>query len=253
MPLERLQKVLAHAGLGSRRACEGFITAGRVSVDGRTVTRLGTKVDPAAQEVAVDGEPIRREQALTLVVNKPRGVVCTSAADEQRPRVIDLVPFAAQRLYTVGRLDLDSDGLLLVTNDGDLAEVLTHPRFEVPKTYTAEVVGRVTKEVLDRARGGVHLAEGATGPAEVRVLRRSSKGASLEVTIHQGLNRQVRRTLARAGLKVKRLTRVRIGPIELGGLKPGASRRLRRAEERYLVGLVDRARRRPLRSGGTRR
>jgi 23S rRNA pseudouridine2605 synthase len=253
MALERLQKVLARAGIGSRRACEDLIVAGRVAVDGVTVTKLGTQVDPARQRVSFDGEPVRLERRLTLVVNKPRGVVSTNAPDEARPRVVDLVPYAAQRLYTVGRLDADSDGLLLLTNDGRLAEVLAHPRYEVPKTYVAEVAGDLTPEALAQMRAGVHLAEGPTGPAEVRVLKRSPRGARLEVTVRRGLNRQVRRLVARAGLKVTRLTRVAIGEIRLGGLEPGRARQLTMPEERYLGDLLEAADdRRPPREKGVK-
>ena len=242
MTQERLQKVLARSGIGSRRSCESLITAGRVAVDGRTVTELGTRVDPFVQQVTLDGQPVRTERRLTLVVNKPRGVLCTNAAGETRPRVIDLVPFVAQRLYTVGRLDLDSDGLVLVTNDGRLAQVLTHPRHEVAKTYVAEVEGKVTPQALAQVRGGVHLAEGPTGGAEVRVVGRSGPRTRLNVTIRQGLNRQVRRMLARAGLKVKRLTRIAIGPVHLGRLKPGTSRPLSATEQRAIDRLLERAR-----------
>jgi len=241
MTQERLQKVLARSGIGSRRSCESLITAGRVAVDGRTVTELGTRVDPFVQQVTLDGQRVRTERRLTLVVNKPRGVLCTNAA-ETRPRVIDLVPFVAQRLYTVGRLDLDSDGLVLVTNDGLLAQVLTHPRHEVTKTYVAEVEGKVTQQALARVRGGVHLAEGSTGGAEVRVVGRSGPRTRLNVTIRRGLNRQVRRMLARAGLKVRRLTRIAIGPVHLGRLKPGASRPLSPTEQRAIERLLERAR-----------
>jgi 23S rRNA pseudouridine2605 synthase len=158
--MERLNKVLAHAGLGSRRHCEELITAGRVAVDGRTVRDLGTRVDPARQRVSVDGEPVRAERHVYWLVNKPRGYLSTSADPAGRPLVLDLVPHISQRVYTVGRLDEASEGLVLLTNDGDLAHRLMHPRFGVEKTYLVQVAGSPSGEDLRRLLEGVWLSDG---------------------------------------------------------------------------------------------
>ena len=158
--LERLQKVLAAAGLGSRRQCEELITTGRVEVDRRVVTELGTRVDPAVQQIRVDGQPLAKPKLLYYAVNKPAGVLWTNRDPSGRPRVVDLVPSRDARLFTIGRLDLHSDGLILVTNDGELANRLTHPRYGVSKSYRVVVAGRPTREILARLLEGVHLAEG---------------------------------------------------------------------------------------------
>src|SRR6516165_10550121 len=158
--MERINKLLAHAGVASRRQCETLIRAGRVTVDGRVIRELGTKVDPANQRIAVDGQPVRAERPVYWLVNKPRGYLCTNRDPARRPLAIDLVPKVSQRVYTVGRLDEDSEGLLLLTNDGDLANRLTHPRFGVDKTYLVQVAGRPTREDLQKLLKGVWLSEG---------------------------------------------------------------------------------------------
>ena len=242
MPAERLQKILARAGVASRRACEELLTEGRVTVDGRAVSELGAKADSRTQDIRLDGRRLRPEPLQYWILNKPKGVVCTNDDPAGRKRVLDLMGHVRARVFPVGRLDADSKGLLLVTNDGDLANRLAHPRYEVPKTYIAEVSGQATGAVLEQVRGGVHLSEGPTGPADVRVLKRHPQSALLEITIRRGLNRQVRRILARTGLKVRRLTRVAIGEIRLGNLKSGQTRPLSRDEERYLGNLVEDAR-----------
>ena len=229
----RLQKVLAAAGIGSRRKCEELITAGRVTVDGRTVTELGTKVDPDEAEVRVDGEPLPRTKRLYYLVNKPMGVVSSNRDPSGRPRVVDLLP-SDERLFTVGRLDVSSEGLILVTNDGELANLLAHPRYGVEKVYHAQVVGVPEQEVLDRLRQGVHLAEGFAHAKRISIKSQHKQSALLEMVLDEGRNREVRRLLARVGHKVLKLKRVALGPLRLGDMPPGEFRPLRREEVRAL-------------------
>jgi 23S rRNA pseudouridine2605 synthase len=227
---ERLQKILAAAGLGSRRQCEELITSGRVEVDRQVVRELGTRVDPLAQEIRVDGEPLNVGRRVYFAVNKPPGVVSTNRDPSGRPRVIDLVPGGDTRLFPIGRLDLTSEGLILVTNDGELANRLTHPRYGVPKTYTVMVAGRPADEVLAKLRRGVHLAEGFARAEEVKVLAHHKESTLLELVLREGRNREVRRLLARVGHKVLRLVRTAVGPVRLGKLPPGGARRLTHEE-----------------------
>ncbi|REK05479.1 MAG: rRNA pseudouridine synthase [Planctomycetota bacterium] len=229
----RLQRILAAAGLGSRRACEELILTGRVEVDREVVTELGTKADPSEQEIRVDGVPLPKTRLVYFAVHKPPGVVSTSRDPAGRMRVIDLVPYDG-RLFAVGRLDMSSEGLILVTNDGPLADQLTHPRYGVAKTYRVEVAGTLDREQLDRLRHGVHLAEGPARAVAARVLRRYKKSTLVEIVLTEGRNREIRRMLARMGHKVERLTRTAIGPLKLGELPPGAARPLTREEVRQL-------------------
>lgn len=224
--MDRLNKILAHAGLGSRRHCEGLILAGRVAVDGATVRELGTKVDLDLHTVFVDGKPIRGEKYVYWLVNKPRGYLCTNSDPSGRPLAIDLVPHVDQRVYTVGRLDEDSEGLLLLTNDGDLANRLMHPRFGVPKTYLAQVAGRPSQDDLQQLLKGVWLSDGHVRARNVKKLKHQGESTWLKIVLCEGKNREVRRMLARLGHKVLRLQRVGIGPIHLGRLKSGKSRPL---------------------------
>jgi 23S rRNA pseudouridine2605 synthase len=230
---QRLQKVLAAAGVGSRRHCEELILAGRVEVDGQTVLELGTKTDPQSEQIRVDGVPISQPAKAYFLVHKPPGVVSTSHDPSGRPRVIDLVPYSG-RLFTVGRLDLWSEGLMLVTNDGELANRLAHPRYGVAKTYQVEVAGAMAPADLSRLRGGVHLAEGMTRVVSARVKHRFRHSTLLEIVLAEGRNREIRRMLARLGHKVLRLKRVALGPLRLADLPPGAVRPLRRQEVREL-------------------
>jgi 23S rRNA pseudouridine2605 synthase len=219
----RLAKYLAHSGVASRRAAEEIIRAGRVTVDGQTTTDPARDVSDV-NRVSVDGDELRGPEArVVYAVHKPRGVVSTARDPQRRPTVVDLVPRDDRRLYPVGRLDVDSTGLILLTNDGELAHKLTHPSFEVPRTYRARVGGAgLTEPALQRLRDGVRLDDGPTAPATVRRL-----GAhELEITLHEGRNRQVRRMCEAVGHPVRTLTRIRYGPLELGDLKPGAHRRL---------------------------
>ena len=223
---ERLQKVLAASGIGSRRHCEELITAGRVEVDRQVVTELGTKVDVAAQEIRLDGVPLPKSKPLYYAVNKPQGVVSTNRDPAGRPRVVDLVPAAGARLFTIGRLDVSSEGLILVTNDGELANLLTHPRYGVRKTYRVMVAGRPTAEVLARLRRGVRLAEGLARVDQLRVKSRHKESTIMEMVLREGRNREIRRVLARVGHKVLRLVRTAVGPVKLGSLPAGACRKL---------------------------
>lgn len=233
---ERLQKTLARAGYGSRRTCELLIGAGRVTVDGR-VAVLGNRVDPEAQEIRVDGVIAPTSQsAVYYLVNKPAGVVTTASDPQGRATVLDLVS-APVRVFPVGRLDMNTEGLLLVTNDGRLAHLLTHPSSGVPKEYLARVEGDPTPGDLRRLREGVELDDGVTAPAQVS---RVSEGL-IRIVIHEGRNRQVRRMCAAVGHEVTRLVRTRIGPLSDPTLAPGAARPLTLAEVRRLYEAVGRA------------
>jgi len=231
---ERLQKVLAAAGLGSRRQCEELITTGRVEIDRKVVTELGTRVDSARQEVRVDGTPLKKPKLVYYAVNKPSGVVSTNRDPSGRPRVIDLIPSDQERLFAIGRLDLYSEGLILVTNDGELANRLTHPRYGVSKTYRVTVAGTPTREVLDQLRHGIHLAEGLARAEHISIKSRHKESTVLEMVLREGKNREIRRILARVGHKVLRLTRIAVGPVRLGDLPSGAIRRLAREEVKAL-------------------
>ena len=228
--MERLHKLLAHAGFGSRRSCEDLIVAGRVSVDGVIVRTLGVSVDLATQVVRCDGEVIRTEPKVYFLLHKPRGYVCTSDDPMHRPKVIDLFHGVYQRIYTVGRLDGDSDGLIVVTNDGELTNLLTHPRYGVAKTYRVVVNGYVSGEQMEKIQKGVWLAEGRTSQLKVRVHKRSRDMTVMDVTLREGMNREVRRIFARIGHKVRSLTRIRIGGLVLGDLHAGSYRAITREQ-----------------------
>lgn len=231
---ERLQKILAQAGIASRRASEPIIAAGRVTVDGR-VAALGEKADPTKQVIAVDGKPIgQAEQHVYILLNKPTGCLSTARDDRGRRTVLDLLPEVRERVYPVGRLDNDTEGLLLITNDGALMNGLLHPRYEVEKTYVAEVTGEVTEKKLSAMRQGLLLDDGPTAPARVRLLGSSGKTAQVEVTIHEGRNRQVRRMFSAIGCDVRALRRVRFAFLTLRGVRTGEHRRLTDAELREL-------------------
>lgn len=225
-----MQKILAAAGIGSRRQCEELIRTGRVEVDGRPVTELGCRADPATQAICVDGQAIDRPERVYYAVNKPVGVVSTSSDPSGRPRVVDLVPKARERLFPVGRLDLNSAGLILLTNDGELANRLTHPRYGVAKRYRVMVAGEPTPEIFDQLKRGVHLADGVARVDEVFVHVRRGKSTVLDIVLSEGHNREIRRILAQVGHKVLELLRIGVGPVRLGKLPPGGYRRLTRAE-----------------------
>jgi 23S rRNA pseudouridine2605 synthase len=230
----RLAKYLAHAGVASRRAAEGLIAEGRVRVDGATVTDPARDVGEASR-VDVDGEPLRGpERRVVYAVHKPLGVVSTARDTHGRPTVVGLVPARGLRLYPIGRLDAESSGLILLSNDGELANRLTHPRFEVPKTYVATLAGGpISDAALRRLRSGVELEDGLTAPARVR--RRGER--EIEITIHEGRKRQVRRMCEAVGHRVTVLRRTAFGPLRLGTLAPGEHRLLRAAEVERLRAL----------------
>ncbi len=227
----RLQKVLAQAGLGSRRACEVLMADGHVEVDGEIVTQMGRRVDPATAVIRVDGRRLPPPSAHAYVLlNKPRGIV-TSMNDEQgRPDLRTLVGERPERLFHVGRLDTDTSGLLLMTNDGDLAHKLAHPSFEITKTYVALVDGRVSDQLAARLRAGVDLEDGPASVDRFQVKDVSNGRSLVELDIHMGRNRIVRRLLAEVGHPVRELTRTAFGPLHLGGTSVGRSRELTRDE-----------------------
>ena len=231
---ERLQKVLASAGLASRRHCEEYILDGRVTVDGKVVTTLGIKVDPDTQRVCVDGERIKIERRQYFLVNKPSGVLSTNADPNGRPRVVDLLPPWKGRLFTVGRLDEGSEGLLLVTNDGDLAHKLAHPKFQVERVYRALVAGTPSDEVLHQLRQGLYFTEGKFRVHDVRRIKSSIKSTIIELVLTEGQNREVRRLLARVGHKVMKLKRISFGPLRLGDLQTAGYRPLTALELKQL-------------------
>ena len=235
---ERLQKVLAAAGVGSRRACEELIAQRRVTVDGR-VARLGDKVDPATAVIHVDGERVVTDTRLVyLAMNKPRGVVSTMADEKGRLAIADLLDRVEERVYHVGRLDADSEGLLLLTNDGQLAHKLMHPGYGVRKTYLCQVPGPVPRNLGRRLRAGVELDDGPAKVDDFRVIDAVGRSALVEVTLHEGRKHIVRRLLAAVGHPVSRLVRTAIGPVRLGDLRPGRTRRLTRTEVAALYKLV---------------
>jgi len=220
---ERLHKFLASTGAGSRRECETFIEQARVTVNGKVVTKMGTKVDPAQDVVKLDGERVQAEEHVYYLLNKPSGVICTNSDERGRMRAVDVIRDERHRVYTVGRLDADSTGLILVTNDGAIANVVCHPRYRIEKTYQVVVRGEVDREQLTKIEAGVWLSEGKASPARVRPVARNPRRneTMLEITLFEGRNREVRRVFARVGLPVRRLVRARLGPLELGQLPPG--------------------------------
>ena len=235
----RLQKVLAEAGVGSRRHCEEMIGAGRVEVDGQTVRRFGARVDPDHQVIRVDGKRIPAKPGLVyLAFNKPPKVLTAMSDDRGRKTVTDFLGDRSERLFHIGRLDYDTEGLMLLTNDGELAHRLAHPSFEVAKTYLAEVTGPVPKDLGRRLQTGVELDDGVAAADRFRVVDRSGNRALVEITLHEGRKHIVRRMLAATGHPVTRLVRTDVGPIRLGTLKPGASRDLSTREIGELYAAV---------------
>lgn len=239
MPRQRIQKILAAAGFGSRRSCEQLVEDGRVAIDGKVVEDLPIVVDPQVSRITVDDKPIRVQKFVYFLLNKPKGYFCTNSDPDGRRRAVDLMVGVRERVFPVGRLDAESMGLLIMTNDGDLALKLTHPRFQTPKTYRAEVKGQPDTESLDKLRKGVWLADGRTGPAEISVVHSSRKKSVLEITLREGRNREIRRMLARFGYPVTRLTRIKMGRISIRKLPLGSYRPLTDEEVKYLYRLAD--------------
>lgn len=239
---QRLNKVLAAAGLGSRRKVEGLIEQGRVQIDGDVVTDLACKVEPATVIIKVDGELLKKSRPVYYALNKPSGVLSTNYDPSGRMRVIDLVP-DRDRVFSVGRLDQSSEGLMLLTNDGELAQRLAHPKFRIQKTYFVVVSGQMTEEELTKLRKGVHLAEGMAR-IDGASIKRVRKGCTeIEILLSEGKNREIRRILARAGHKVVLLRRIAIGPLRLGQMPVGASRLLTSSEVRSLYAATEAAQR----------
>ena len=235
----RLQKVLAAAGVGSRRSCEEMIGAGRVEVDGEVVRRFGARVDPKTQVIRVDGKRIPASEDLVyLALNKPAGVLSTMSDDRGRRTIADLVADHGERLFHVGRLDFETEGLILLTNDGELAHRLAHPRYGVLKTYLAEVRGPVQKDLARRLTTGVELDDGVVAADRFRVVEQAGQRVLVEITLHEGRKHVVRRMLAQSGHPVIRLVRTQVGPVSLGSLRPGSSRRLSVAEIGNLYATV---------------
>ncbi|MFY0543004.1 pseudouridine synthase [Brevibacillus sp. H7] len=238
--MERLQKVLAHAGVASRRHCEELIVEGRVQVNGKVVKELGVKVDPAIDRIMVDGRPIRLEEHVYILLYKPTGVI-TSLHDPQGRRVVtDLLKGVKERVYPVGRLDYDTSGLLLLTNDGELANRLAHPSHEIDKVYRAWVKGVPAPEKVRKLAAGIMLEDGMTAPGQAKLIKTAPKGnkSLLELIIHEGRNRQVRRMCEAIGHPVLTLERVRLGFLSLEGLRPGEYRPLTSAEVKRLKSAV---------------
>lgn len=236
--VQRLNKILAAAGLGSRRKVEELIEQGRVEIDGEIVTDLARKVDPAAVKIKVDGTLLKKSRPVYYALNKPPGVLSTNFDPSGRMRVIDLVP-DRDRVFSVGRLDQSSEGLMLLTNDGDLAQKLAHPKFRIQKAYFVVVSGQMTAEELAKLRKGVHLAEGFAR-IDGATIKKHRKGCTeIEIVLSEGKNREIRRILARAGHKVVLLRRIAIGPLRLGQLPVGASRPLNSAEVKALYAAAD--------------
>ena len=236
---ERLQKVLARAGVGSRRVSEDMIDAGRISVNGSTVRVQGMRVDPAVDKIAVDGVRIEiRDDHVTYAMNKPPGVITAMSDDRNRPTVGDMVGDLAKGLTHVGRLDQDTEGLLLLTNDGELAHRLAHPSFEVRKTYLAQVSGKIARDLAKQLRAGVTLDDGPVAVDSFRIVDAHAGQSVVEVVLHEGRKHIVRRLLAHVGLPVSRLTRTAVGPIELRAMRSGTIRKLTRAEVGALEELV---------------
>jgi len=236
----RLQKVLAAAGIGSRRACEVLIAEGRVSVEGMGEVELGTRVDPETAVIRIDGARINvRHDLVYLVLNKPRGVLSAMSDDRGRPTVGDLVADRPERLFHVGRLDAETEGLLLLTNDGDLGHRLAHPSFGVAKTYLATVPGPLGRDVGRRLLAGVDLEDGPAKADSFRLVQTSGQRAIVELVLHEGRNHIVRRMLAEVGHPVERLVRTAIGPVRLAGQRAGTLRELTREELAELYRLLD--------------
>lgn len=238
----RLQKYLADCGVASRRGAEDIIRQGRVTVNGETVTQMGVQIDEEYDEVAVDNRVVRAEsKKIYIMLNKPVGFVTTVSDDKGRPTVMDLVSDVSARIYPVGRLDYDTEGLLLLTNDGEITYKLTHPKNNIPKTYVAEVTGNINMDTLTKLRRGVIIDGVKTSPAQIEVVGATRLGTKLEVTIHEGRNRQVRKMFESCGCIVKRLERIREAGLNLGHLPRGKWRKLSESEVNMLrnIGKVN--------------
>ena len=230
---QRLQKVLAAAGVDSRRNCEDLITDGRVRVNRQVVDQLPAFVDPEKDVITVDGKRIKFAEKVYFILNKPKNVICTNSDPQGRIKAIDLIN-TPERIFTVGRLDYDTTGAIILTNDSELANRLTHPRYELPKVYEVTIRESIEPGSLDKLKKGVWLSEGRTSRSAIKIIRRANTGSIMQMTIKQGLNRQVRRMFARVGYKVKSLKRTQIGDLSIKGMRLGAYKRLTPAQVAYL-------------------
>ena len=233
MAEQRLQKVLAAAGIASRRRCEELIVEGAVRVNRQVVDELPAFVDPEKDIITVNGKKIHSSAKEYYLLNKPKSVICTNSDPQGRRKAIDIV-CSKSRIFCVGRLDMDTSGLIVLTNDSELTNKLTHPRYELPKTYVAHVKGEITGDEVEKLKKGIWLAEGKTNKAAIKVLKRNNKESLVQITVRQGINRQIRRMLARVGLDVKNLKRVKIGKLTDRGIGVGQYRKLTNAEVKYL-------------------
>ena len=237
--MERLHKILAQTGLGSRRKCETLITSGRISVDGKRIIKLGQLVDPIRSRIMCDGEPLGKQKKIYYLLNKPKGYVCTNIENSKHPRAIDLLRNIEQRIYTVGRLDKDSEGLIILTNDGELANLLTHPKYGVEKTYSVEVRGRITDDAIKSLKQGIWISAGKTSPASIRVIHRRYRSSVLEIKLREGKNREIRRILAKVGHQIISLKRIKIGPLKADiDLRVGRYRPLNKTEIKQLYSIT---------------
>lgn len=237
--MERLQKIMAEAGIASRRQCEQLIRDGEVRVNGQVRSELPVLVDRHADTISVSGRKLRPEPKVYIILNKPKRVVCTNSDPEGRTRAIDLLPQVKERVYPVGRLDADSQGLLIMTNDGEFANLLTHPRYGVHKTYQVTINKRIASEDIETLKAGMYLRRGPASMDTIKILRRGHKETQMEITLREGRNRQIRVMLMRLGYRVKNLKRIRIGPLELKGLGPGNFRPMTPHEINMLRRLVN--------------
>ena len=236
---ERLQKIISQAGLASRRAAEKIILDGRVQVDGQVIQELGRKFDPLQHKIIVDGRPLQApEHHVYFLLNKPKGYLSTAKDDRGRRTVLDLIPESGARIYPVGRLDNNTEGLLLLTNDGALMNGLLHPKYEVQKTYVARITGQPSEAVLDKLRQGIQLEDGWTAPAVVQLLQQGDGESQVSITIHEGRNRQVRRMFAAIHCDVKALKRIAFAGLNLSGVKRGQHRPLTAKEVTALYKLA---------------
>ncbi len=230
---QRLQKILSAAGVDSRRNCEELILEHAVTVNGEIVSELPAFANPEKDDIRVNGQRIKQPEKVYFLLNKPKGVICTNSDPQRRPKAIDLVD-CAERVVCVGRLDVDTTGAIILTNDNELVNCLTHPKYELPKTYQVLLRGRMQGDDVEKLKKGVWLADGKTGGAAVKVVHRSHSETTLQISIRRGLNRQIRRTFAHLGYKVKALKRIQIGDIVLKGIAVGKYKRLTGAQVAYL-------------------
>jgi 23S rRNA pseudouridine2605 synthase len=235
---QRLQKFLAAAGVDSRRNCEELILDGYVKVNRKVIDTMPAFVDPEIDIITVNGRRIKHAEKVYFLLNKPKGVICTNSDPQGRRKAIDLID-TPERIFCVGRLDIDTTGLLILTNDSELANRLTHPRYELPKTYEVMLKERIGGEAIEKLKKGTWLSEGKTGKSAVKVIKRSQSDSTIEITIRQGLNRQIRRMLAKVDCRVKSLRRTKVGNITLKGIAVGKYKELTKSQIAYLRSMTE--------------